>query len=306
MLNAQIAGEQPGKQEALRPRLFASIPVGRVRYYELHEHSRIHRLFPDSTRQSLERNVRYQLRLYAFTSREHGMTEVACRVEELQYHLRADTLLVTFNSQHPEHLERRIPDLDYLSSVLGTEPEILFSPYGDIARIGGEQLEWLREYIRSEMGKDTNLAAARLSAISDARWTVLFDLHKGIVPGTRIREDSTWHRLVHLWIEGTEWRDTAHIHIAQTTDTTRILVGVLPKLTPTTSRVWLPDRFPTAANLSNGQGHAQITVELAPRGLILRSELHAYTESDISPIGPTMPFRQTTQVTLTWRFIREE
>lgn len=304
-LSAQIAGESPAVREPIRPRLLASIPVGRIRYYELQEQTRITRQLPDGTTQTVEREVTSVLRFYAFTAREHGMTELACRVEELTYRFRHDTVSVTFSSRQPERLPRRLPDLEFVSSVLGTELEILLSPYGDIARIGGEQLEWLRKYLRSQVGSDSLRLAARLSAISEARWASLFDLHKGIVPGTRMREDSTWHRLVTLWIEGAQWRDTAHTHIAKTSDTTRTLVGVLPALRPRDSTVWLPDLFPTPATLTHGRGHAQITVELAPHGLTLSSTLHAYTEAELAPAN-RVPFRQTTQVTYTWRFLREE
>ncbi len=303
-LSAQIAGEQPAVREPIRPRLLATIPVGRIRYYELHEQSRIDRHFPDSTTQTFEREVTYTLRLYAFTSRDNGMTELACRVDELTYRFRQDTVQLTFSSRNPLH-HRRLPDLDFVSTVLGTELEILLSPYGDIARIGGEQLDWLRDYLRGQLETDPPRLAAWLSAVSDARWASLFDLHKGVIPGTRVREDSSWQRLVTLWIEGAQWRDTAHVHIARTTDTTRVLVGVLPALAPLNSTVWLPDLFPTPATLIHGRGHAQITVELAPRGLILNSMLHAYTDAELT--GATgAPFRQTTQVTLTWRFLREE
>ncbi len=293
-------------REPIRPRLLASIPVGRIRYYELQEHTRVERHFADGTTRSWERRTSSVLRFYAFTSREHDMTEVACRIEELRYELRGDTVHITFDSRHPETLRQRHPDLDYATMLLGTEAEILFSAYGDIARIGGEQLEWLRQYLREELGRDSLQLSAKLAAVSNARWAAVFDLHKGIVPGTRVREDSTWHRLTTLWLEGAEWRDTAHIHIAQTTDTTRVLVGVLPALSLASPSAWLPDMPTAPVALSNGTGHAQITVELAPRGLILRSELHAHTEFNAVPQGRGTPFRQTTQVTFTWRFLREE
>jgi len=304
--SAQVAGEKPAVREPIRPRLVASIPVGRIRYYELEEHTRVERLFADSTRQSWERQVTSLLRLYAFTSRENATTDVACRIERLHYRFRHDTLTVEFDSQHPERTTRRIPDLEYASMLLGTEAEILFSSYGDIARVGGEQLEWLQNYLQSELSTDPSRRAAMLAAISPARWAALFDLHKGIVPGIRVREDSSWKRLTTLWLEAVEWSDTAHVHIAQTTDTTRILVGVLPHLQLVSSRVWLPDLPSSPVSPRNGSGHAQITVELAPQGRILRSELHAHTEYDAVPEGHGQPFRQTVQVTLRWRLVREE
>jgi len=305
-LHAQIAGESPAVREPLRPRLLASFPVGRIRYYELSESTRVERHLPDGTLQRWQRQARYLLRFYAFTERDNQMTEVACRVERLTYRLQQDTLTVAFDSEHPEQLSRRIPDVEFTSMLLGTEPEILFSPYGDIARIGGEQLQWLRDYLRNELGTDTLLLASKLAAVSDARWAALFDMHKGIIPGTRIREDSTWQRLVTLWIEGVEWRDTAHIHIARPGDTSRLIVGVLPALQSVSATAWLPDMPRTPVQIDHATGHAQIAVELAPRGLITSSELHAHTEYTATPLRGSTPFRQTVQVTFSWRFLREE
>ncbi|MCS6966499.1 MAG: hypothetical protein NZ473_07010 [Candidatus Kapabacteria bacterium] len=306
LLPAQVTGERPEVREPVRPRLVSYIPVGRTRYYELQEHVRVQHDLPDGTVRRWERHATYLLRFYAFTSREHDMTEISCRVEDLRYRFQQDTAVLEFESRHPEKLRRRLPDLDYVSMVVGTEAEILFSSYGDIARIGGEQLEWLREHLRTETSSGSVELAAKLAAISDARLKALFDLHKGIVPGVRVREDSIWQRLLNLWIEGVEWRDTAHIHIAQTTDTTRILVGVLPALSPESQTVWPPDLPQTPVVVHSGTGHAQLTVELAPRGLISRSELHAHTEYTGLPSGAQSPFRRITQVSMIWHFVREE
>lgn len=303
---AQVAGEPPAVREPVRPRLLASIPVGRIRYWELREQTRGRLSFADGSTKEWQREVTYLLRLYAFSSREHDMTDVACRVEGLQYRFQQDTVVVEFDSQAPEKLRRRHPDLEYISAVLAAELEILFSSYGDIAHIRGEQLEWLRSYLRDELGEKSPELPAKLAAVSDGRWALLFDLHKGIVPGIRVREDSTWQRVVTLWLEGIEWRDTARVLISQTTDTTRILVGVLPALVPLSSTAWLPNAGPSPVTISEGRGHAQITVELAPRGLILRSQLHAHTEYTATPTGGSPPFRQTVQTMLTWRFVREE
>lgn len=305
-LQAQTAGEPPTVREPLRPRLLVSFPVGRIRYYELSESTRVERHLPDGTIQSWHRQARYLLRFYAFTEQENQMTAVACRIERLSYRFQQDTLTIAFDSDHPERLSRRVPDVEFVNMLLGTEPEILISPYGDIARIDGEQLQWLRDYVHSELGSDTLRLASRLAAISDARWAALFDLHKGIVPGIRVREDSSWKRLVTLWIEGVEWRDTAHIHIAQTGDTSRVIVGVLPALRTVSTTAWLPDIPRTPVQVDHASGHAQIAVELASGGLITRSELHAHTEYDALPRGGATPFRQTVQVTLSWRFVREE
>ncbi len=306
VLLAQIAGEPPAVREPIRPRLLASFAVGHIRYYELSESTRVERRFPDGTVRRWERQGRYLLRFYPFTERDNDMVEVACRVEELRYRIRQDTAQFEFDSRFPERLSARIPDREFMSLLLGTEVEILLSPYGDIADIRGEQLQWLRDFIHQQVGRDTVLLASNLAAISNARWAALFDLHKGILPGIRIREDSTWKRLITLWIEGVEWRDTATIHIARTTDTSRVVVGVLPALQSSSSRAWLPDMPRTPLQIADARGHAQIAVELAPRGLLLHCELHAHTEYDAIPLGDGAPFRQTVQVTLSWRFLREE
>jgi hypothetical protein len=303
---AQVRGESvPSVREPLRPRLLATVPVGRVRLYELEERLQARQLFPDGKERQWQRTVRYRLRLYAFSAREGDMTDLACRVESIRYEFQQDTLREVFSS---EELQRaavrkpRTPDLDDILAVMGTEIELTLSPYGDVARIGGEGLEWLREYIAGELAHDAQRRSRLLERVADARWQALFDLHGGIVPGIRVREDSTWTRLLTLWVEGLRWTDTARIRLAAAGDTSRLIQARLEQLVPERGQHWLFG-FPEPLTVLGGSGTAQWEVELLPQGLIRRSHLRANLELEL---GDSTPFRQFYTVERQWRFLGEQ
>ncbi len=305
---AQVRGESvPSVREPLRPRLLATVPVGRVRFYELEERLQARQLRPDGGEERRwDRTVRYRLRLYAFSSREGDMTELACRVESIHYEFQQDTLREVFSSEELQRAaamqKRRTPGLDDILAVMGTEIELTLSPYGDVARIGGESLEWLREYITGELAHDAKRRLRLLERVADARWQALFDLHGGIVPGVRVREDSTWTRLLTLWVEGLRWTDTARIRIAAAGDTSRLIQAQLERLVPELGQHSLFG-FPEPLTVLGGSGTAQWEVELLPQGLIRRSHLRANLELELSD---SAPFRQFYTLERQWRFLGEQ
>lgn len=85
-------------------------------------------------------------------------------------------------------------ELSYAISCTNRDFQTFISPYGDIAKFTSNQFDELKRYIVEE-GKDVMDPVSKyywLDGISDNQLRYVVDIHKGLIPGTKITPDSVW------------------------------------------------------------------------------------------------------------------
>lgn len=87
-------------------------------------------------------------------------------------------------------------ELNYAICCTNRDFQVYVSPYGEVAKFSSDQFDELKRYIIEE-GKDYMDPISKfywLDGISDNQLRYVSDIHKGLIPGTKIHPDSVWSR----------------------------------------------------------------------------------------------------------------
>lgn len=262
-------GEKPKETVAL----FLRFPVERLFEYVFTDTTAVQRIYSDSSTLDYTRTVTYYLSLEAVEAPRDGLTSVQVTIDSLRYSFSSggNTLSYKPNDQMP----LQFPDFVTAVVPLNRQFQMYYSPYWDVAKVEGEMLDWLRNYI-AEGGDVPNFDSLQqfvwLRNISLPVLAHYADPQKGALPNGRVTLDSVWKKPFTILADGIEFRQAdARTRIVEQRGPVFVLQTQCDSLQPTLERLKLYNiqRF---VEIVGGSGTCTHTVELHKAGFVESAE----------------------------------
>jgi hypothetical protein len=279
-------------------------PTNVEHYYKMTENTVINRMYNDSSRQVIKRQVTYYFMQKLGKQFDNDFLTVDVTIDSMTYLLNDGKTIVDFNSQNGEYQGVEKTDLKHLMVPLGKMYSITYSPYGEVLKIEGEKLDWLRNYVTKE-GKDVLDSLEKfiwLDGISLERLQYLTDVKKISFPKGMIKEDSVWKSYLPMQIDGRNFGDSVQVKFVSYKDGEYTIKAESEKFVPNHQQglMYGIDRF---AKVDSCTGKGTYSVSLTPRGSIKKSESNYQTVLHLK-IGRE-PLVETITSNATWELLNQ-
>lgn len=197
-VGAQTAGAPPKGREY---RLQALYRPGIAQNYEITEIDTVVRTHSDSSSRSYIRKVVYFATVRCTESND-GFSTLTVNLDSLQYAFTSEGVELTYDSQKDVTI-KQFADLTNYVGPMNRQPDIRYNAYGDVLSIKGEQLEWMRDYLRENGdGLDSVMALIWNQSVNDDNILQYADLQKRVLPGKKVAVDSSWQHDLRLRLDG--------------------------------------------------------------------------------------------------------
>jgi len=247
-------------------RLQALYRAGIAQSYEFTESTLVERTHSDSAKKSYQRDVKYFITVRCLESLK-GVVNVVVNLDSLTYSFTQGGLSVTYDSQK-DITPKNFADLNSYMGPLNRSFELSYSPYAEVTKIGGEQITWIRDYLKeNSVDMDSVLALIWNQSVADENLLQVGDLQKRIIPGLKVAVDSTWKHKLGLRVDGIRYDDVVRskfesysggYYVIRTTDTCDVIKN---------QHVHVYN-IPYITTIEDGQAALDQTLSLASTGII--------------------------------------
>lgn len=236
-----VTGATPNKLNYKIPFKF---PTSVYNKFRLTETTKVKRLFSDSSVIEYDRQTTYFYHLRAISFPEDGFQKIFVSFDSIQYQLKSGKKVIKFDDQDDEFVPP-LNERDFLLFIqpLGKTFEAIYSNYGQVARIEGEDLNEKRNTLKNDIPKYENpeRLVAVLDKISDQELTKLFDPLKNILPVKNVNFDTTWVRDIDWNIDVFKTKTSAVVKLNDYRNNQYQLLAEMDSITTTQTTMRLPD-----------------------------------------------------------------
>jgi|GEM_PF-2167635 hypothetical protein len=263
-------------------------PEGVKHEYKMTEKTDVVRVFSDSSKRQYSRLTDYYITILPLGAERSGFTKLVISVDSIYYRLTEGDAVFEYNSNSDSMSNFSLKDVQSSIIPLGKTFEILYSPYTDIAEFGGEQIEWLNNYIKENMNdlSDKNYGLMWLDGISLDRLGFIGDVKKIMLPVGNIDADSVWRSPFSVQIDKITYFDTIYVKVASFKNKTYTISSEIKSLTPSGKEYYQYGIINPTHTDSCLVESGIFNMEIAPRGTLrkvnLDISLKAYMRSGTS------------------------
>lgn len=219
--SSELLSEPKGKSSAAPGiKLKLNFPTSVRHIYQMSDTTVVYRTYSDSSTKKYTREYEFSMTERQLSDPEKGFYKIDVSIDSLNYRFKDGEAVYDFNSQADNPGALTFEDLVVNSVPLGKDFEMTYSPYGEVIKIEGERLDWLKNYIEEE-GKglpDTVLKFFWLDGISLNHLKYVADTKKLIYPVYQVNVDSSWKSPFDFMINGMYYSDTAYAKITKIGD----------------------------------------------------------------------------------------
>jgi len=292
---AQQSGAPPGREYKLQTLYRASI----AQSYEFVEQTSVERIYRDSTRATYTRTATYSMTVRCIEALD-GVSKVVVNLDSLRYKFTSGGKEIDYDSQK-DITPKNFADLNNYIGPLNRSFELIYSPYGEVTNISGDQIDFWRDYLEQNAAElDTVLYTIWTQSLSRENLLQVGDLQKRIVPGLRKAVDSTWKHQLALRIDGTKYTGNVRSRLASYEG------GLYHIITQDTLKA-APDQMvhtynvPELAKVVDGTITLNNTLLLSTAGTV--NEFTSVISGITSLVAGREPFTQKTTSTLQWKLL---
>lgn len=208
--HAQESATPPARREY---RLQALYRAGIAQSYEVVEQTTVERIHSDSSRKTYERTATYQITVRCIESLD-GIAKLIINIDSLVYRFKAAGLEIAYDSQK-DITPKNFADLNNYAGPLNRTFEITVSPYGEVTKLSGEQIDFWRDYLQQNAADlDSVVYTIWMQSLDRENLLQYGDLQKRVIPGTRKGVDSTWRHAYASRIDGVIYEGTVTSRLA--------------------------------------------------------------------------------------------
>lgn len=212
--SAQQAGTPPVAREY---RLQALYRAGIAQNYEIVELTTVERTFSDSSKKTYDRSAQYFVTVRCIESMD-GIARLAVNIDSLLYAFNADGKSITYDSQK-DITPKNFADLNNFIGPLNRTFELTVSPYGEVSKLSGEQIDFWRDYLEQNAADlDTVVYTIWMQSLDRENLAQYGDLQKRVIPGLRKAVDSTWRHELELRLDGVLFAGRVTSRLAEYSD----------------------------------------------------------------------------------------
>ncbi len=248
-------------------------PVNVSHVYKMTEKTKVIRRFSDSTVKEYNRDMTVFLSLYAPSAPDNGFNTLIISVDSLIYKYSDEKNTAVFNSQDDNSRPPKVSDYDSKGLILGKSFELTYSPYGEIAKITGEDLKEKRSLVNDPATgiKDTIRRFNWNFGLSDGHLAFIGDLQKQVLPLKRIDTSDVWPAMFNYEIEGVHFSDTVNVKMKDYNTDVYNLVATMNKV-KLPKGAYSFNGFDRFINLTDGTVSGTYTINVNPKGFIKYAE----------------------------------
>jgi hypothetical protein len=244
--------------------LFVEHKAGELHNYVFSEETQIKRVHSDGSERQFKREIIYYFSQVAPKPAIDGFANVITTVDSMRYRFTEDGNIVEYHSTQPEKPNLKFFDLLYATVPMNRTFEMTISPYGDVAKVSGEMVEWLREYTTVQ-GKDILAPIQKflwLDGISDNNLRHFGDLSKGIIPNGKVKRDSIWDKNISFRMNNIDFSGLAKANVTSVREGLYTIHATADELSATPGETRLYG-ITEMLKLNTGKGKTEFTVELS-------------------------------------------
>lgn len=198
----------PGAKEPSLPPAYLLKPAFRVQnYYNyvLYDTTEVIRIYQDSSIVKYSRNMIYYFTLMQPDRPIEGFSRVEVSIDSIYYRFQEGQNVYEFSrieNSNPNVF--KFEDFQTYSIPMSMEFTIIYSPYGEVAKIEGERLFEKRRFIDTlkATNPDSIWYFNWVDGLSDSRLKQIADVIKITFPLNPVYKDSIWSSPIELQIEG--------------------------------------------------------------------------------------------------------
>lgn len=282
-------------------RLQASYRAGIAQNYEVSEKTTVQRVHSDSSIRSYQREVLTYVTVRCIESMDN-ISRLVVTADSLVYKFTTGPSVIDYDSQK-DAAPKAFPDLNNYVGALNRSYELTYSPYGEVTKVSGDQIDFWREYIQTNVGDlDTLISTIWLQALSDENLLHLGDMQKQIVPGSKRAIDSSWKHNFRLRVDGVVYEGKARSTFKSYEGGVFTIVtqDTLPARTRWPLHVF---EIPDLVQLHEGQAVVNSTLQLSTTGILNGIDANI-TASFRGQVGKES-FTQNVTSTQSWKLVRQ-
>ena len=270
--------------------------------YKFNEVTEVTRTYSDGSQKNYKRDITYYFTQFIPDLPKDEFNTVKVSIDSLLYKFQVSDAVFEWNSQIDTLAPPNFPDLNAVSIALGRDYDMIYSPYGELVKIEGEKLDWLKNYIVVE-GKDRLDSLKKiiwLRGISSEHLKFLTDLQKRIIQPGKVRRDSIWTSPINIQLDEVNYFDTSKTRITDYDAGYISLETKMSDLRPVQENIRLYD-ISQVANSIDGTGSGIYGIRVGANGWIskawmdVKGTLKAQVKNEI--------FTQTIMTKANWEII---
>ncbi len=211
-----MSGQTGAAPSGREYRLQALYRAGIAQNYEVVEQTTVERTHSDSSKKTYDRKVTYFMTVRCIESMD-GISKLIVNIDSLLYRFSSAGMEVTYDSQK-DIAPKNFADLNNYLGPLNRSFEITVSPYGEVTRLSGEQIDFWKDYLRENTSDiDSLVSTIWLHSLERDNLLQYGDLQKRVVPGLRKGVDSTWKHDLAMRVDGVVFEGRATSRLASYT-----------------------------------------------------------------------------------------
>ena len=214
---SQAFADKEKENEKVTYRLRYKYPMSVTNVYKMVENTSVTRQYKDSTSLKYERTVNYFYTIKQLVKMDDNFVKVHVTLDSLQYSFKDGDALFEFDSQSEAQGSINFDDLNDYLIPLSKEFDMTYSPYGEVIKVEGGNLDNLIQYIKKATSEQMDSLDQQywLNMLSLNRLQYIVDPIKLTVPSTPATKDSVWLSTPLYCVDGIYFKDTVSTHIAK-------------------------------------------------------------------------------------------
>lgn len=281
-----VKGQAEKQDEVVTFGIRVKHPVNTFSTFILKENTNIHRVYSDSSTDDYSRQVNYYYTAKIEDSPKDGFQTIIFVVDSLNYLFKDGDKVLDYNSVDMSGNASRFKDLNMRTPILGREFNLIYSPYGEVSKIDGDDIQELKDYINENKSymKPIDLYMWN-NAVSFERLSYLADNKKIELPKGKIAIDSIWYSPIAIELNGYSFVDTAAMKISQYNTGKFLLEGTMKNIAPVNKDEYMYN-VSKLIKIDKSVATGKIQLELTARGKLIRTAInyravvHAKTGED--------------------------
>lgn len=170
-------------------------PVNIQHVYRFTDTTVVTRMNPDSSIVKYTRELTHFFTLKQTAAASKGFITLEVSIDSTRYKIKEGNAEIYWDSQDDMAGGINMQDLKYSTVPLGKFYDLTFSPYGEIAKIEGEKIDWFIDYLNkyADQLPDSVERFIWYDGVSLSRLSNITSLRKINFPEDKMEIDSTWN-----------------------------------------------------------------------------------------------------------------
>ncbi len=283
------------------------MPPQTIRHvYKMHDSTVVTRIFSDNSTKKYIREVSYYFNFVMPNPPKEGFMTFEVSVDSLKYKFTEGEAVFEFDSQADNPGALTFEDLVATIVPLGNEFNLTYSPYGEVAKIEGERLEFLIDYIKQQKNNPMSDAIINFvweEGVSLDRLKFLADVRKIFFPKEPIQIDSLWETAIDLQLDYINFFDTLSAKITKYKDGYFHIEAVSNNIQAKNKAAKLYGIKTQLIEVADTKGEGSFKLVLHNRGFVSKAE--AKYNVEIGSYIKKEYFKQKIESKTTWELLKQ-